>query len=127
MTDTPFTIRAIDDVAPYAGPHQIPGIRFRPARAALGVRAWGMNVLELDPHCERYPEHDHVADGQEEVYVVLSGSAVLVVDGREEGVVKVGDMVRVAPAQRRKFVTREQGVQLLALGATPGAAFTPTL
>ena len=29
----------IDDIAPYEGPHAIPGVRFRAARAAVGVRS----------------------------------------------------------------------------------------
>ena len=54
-------------MAPYDGPHAIPGIRFRAIASALGITAWGMNVLELDPACERYPQHDHEKDGQERV------------------------------------------------------------
>lgn len=124
MTD--ITVRSIAQIPAYTGPHEIPGVRFRPARAALGVTAWGMNVLELDPHTDGYPEHDHVADGQEEVYVVLEGSAVLQIDG-EERVVERGDLVRVPPAVRRKFVTRASSVTLLALGGTPGQVYTPNL
>ena len=45
----------IKDIAPYAGPNAIPGIRFRAARQVLGVTAWGMNVLELDAHCTGHP------------------------------------------------------------------------
>ena len=119
-----ITIKNIADIAHYQGPHEIPGIRFRPVREALGVTAWGMNVLELDPHCSGYPQHDHGADGQEEVYLVLEGSVVLQAEGRETELGR-GAMVRVAPSISRKFVTREEGVILLALGATPGRAYEP--
>ena len=71
-------------------------------------------------------EHDHDRDGQEEVYVVLEGSVVLVIDGAER-VLVAGDMARVAPEVRRKLVTRAEGARILALGGTPGAAFVPTL
>ncbi len=108
----------------YEGPHAIPGIRFRQARATLGVTAWGMNVLEIAAGCTGYPEHDHRKDGQEEVYVVLEGSAVLVADGREYPM-PTGAMVRVPPQVTRGFRT-EQGVVLLALGATPGVAYAPS-
>jgi uncharacterized cupin superfamily protein len=120
-----ITIDNVATLAAYAGPHAIPGIRFRSAREPLGVSAWGMNVLELDANNQGYPEHDHVADGQEELYVVLDGSAVLIADGQERVVVR-GDMVRVAPAIRRKFVTRDSSVRMLAIGGTPGKAYTPS-
>ena len=115
----------IDDIAPYEGPHAIPGVRFRAARAAVGVSAWGMNVIELDPHNTGYPEHDHEQDGQEELYVVLDGAAVLHANGAETPV-RRGDLVRVGPSVTRKFVTGEQGVRLLALGGTPGKAYEPS-
>jgi uncharacterized cupin superfamily protein len=85
-----------------------------------------MNVLELDPGNTGHPEHDHVGDGQEEVYVVLEGSVVLVTEGSER-VLVAGDMARVAPQVRRKLVTREVGVRVLAIGGTPGVAFVPVL
>lgn len=112
----------ITDVAPYAGPHAIPGIRFRALRPALGVTAWGMNVLELDPGCEGYPTHDHVADGQEEVYLVLDGTIVLQI-GDTERVLARGDAVRVPAGVTRKLVTKDAGATVLALGATPGKAY----
>lgn len=115
-------ITAIDAISAYSGPHAIPGIRFRPARQAMGVTAWGMNVIEIDPGCEGYPDHDHKGDDQEEVYVILEGSAVLQAHG-EEQVVRAGQMIRVEPGVHRKFVTRDEGVRFLAIGGTPGKAY----
>lgn len=118
------TIMDISDIEPYSGPHALPGIRYRAARQALGVEAWGMNVIELDPHCVDYPEHNHVADGQEEVYVILDGSATVhLADARRE--LHRGQMMRVAPSQVRKFTTSEDAVTLLIIGGTPGAAYAP--
>lgn len=123
---TSFTLMKSKDIPAYSGPHAIPGIRFRAARQALGVSAWGMNLLELDPHNTGHPVHNHQADGQEEVYFVVDGVAFLVVDGAETRVER-GDFVRVPPAVTRQFITKEQGVVMLAMGGTPGKAFTPTL
>ncbi|MFO0615704.1 MAG: cupin domain-containing protein [Polyangiaceae bacterium] len=120
------TVKHRRDIPAYVGPNAIPGIRFRAARAALGVTAWGMNVLELDPGTDGYPEHDHVGDGQEEVYIVLDGSVILRT-GEEEVALRQGDMARVPPEVRRKLVTRESSAVVLAIGATPGKAFTPTM
>ena len=121
-----ITIQNIEAIAPYEGPHAIPGIRFRPARTALGVTSWGMNVIELDPNNTGYPEHDHASEGHEEVYLVLRGTVVLQADG-EERTLGQGDMVRVPPELARKFVTKDQGVTLLALGGTPGEAYKPSM
>ena len=118
------TLKKIDEIPAYAGPNAIPGMRFRPAGRALGVTAWGMNVIEIDPGCTRYPEHDHAKDGQEEVYVVLRGSAVVQLSG-EEHQVGEGSLVRAGPQQRRKFIPGPSGVTLLALGATPGQPYKP--
>ncbi|MBL8683467.1 MAG: cupin domain-containing protein [Myxococcales bacterium] len=115
-------IKHIEEIAPYEGEHAIQGIRFRPARQALGVSAWGMNVFDIDPHTTGHPEHDHKHDGQEELYVVLEGSIVLIADGKETKVTR-GQMVRVGPETTRKIVTREEGARVLALGATPNKAY----
>jgi quercetin dioxygenase-like cupin family protein len=122
----PITVKKIDQIEPYAGPNAIPGIRFRPARQALGVSSWGMSVIELDPGCSGYPEHDHESEGHEEVYLVLRGSIVLQAGGSER-VLTQGDFVRVAPEMKRKFVTRGEGAALLALGGTPGKPYAPAM
>jgi uncharacterized cupin superfamily protein len=119
-----IVVTNIAQIAHYQGEHAIDGLRFRPVRQAMGVSAWGMNVLEFDAACEGYPDHDHAADGQEEVYLVLDGSLVLVAEGVEH-VLTRGDMVRVPAHTVRKFVTRGETATLLALGSTPGAAYAP--
>lgn len=121
-----ITLKKLVDIEAYAGPNAIDGIRFRPARPALGISSWGMNVLELDPNCANYPEHHHGKDNHEEVYVVLRGSVFLQAKG-EEWRLDAGDMVRVAPPVSRKFVTREAGATLLAIGGTPGKPYEPSM
>ncbi|MBL9038540.1 MAG: cupin domain-containing protein [Archangium sp.] len=119
-----LTVKNRRDIAAHTGPGTIPGIRFRSARQALGVSAWGMNVIELDPSCTDYPAHNHDHDRQEELYVVLEGEAVLKTDGAER-VVRQGDFVRVPPEITRQFITRGTGVVLLAIGGTPGRPYAP--
>jgi mannose-6-phosphate isomerase-like protein (cupin superfamily) len=116
------TIKKIGECDYYTGPNAIPGIKFRSAGRQLGVTAWGMNVLEIAAGCTEYPEHDHVSDGQEEVYVVLNGSATLKTsDGQFE--IETGMMIRVAPGTTRKFLPGKDGLTILAIGATPGQAY----
>ena len=119
-----ITVKTIGELGYYEGPNAIPGIRFRHAARDLGVTGWGMNVLEIEPNCSGYPQHDHAADGQEEVYVALRGSAILHAGGKEIRF-GAGTLVRVGPTVIRKFVTGGDGLTLLALGATPGKAYAP--
>jgi len=114
--------KRLQDLAAYEGPNRIERIRFRAAAGPLGVRAWGMNVLELDPRCTGYPQHDHAKDGQEEVYFIVSGRAQLQL-GDETIDVDAGMFVRVGPNQIRKFVTTDSPVTILAIGGTPGQAY----
>jgi len=116
------TKKAIFELAYYQGDHAIPGIKFRYAARELGVSAWGMNVIEIDAGCTAYPEHDHLQDGQEEVYVILRGSATLHAGG-QEWPLEEGELVRVGPKIRRKIVPGARGVTMLAIGGTPGKAY----
>ncbi len=118
------TVKKIEEIGYYQGQNAINGIRFRHAGKDLGVTAFGMNVLEIESGCASYPEHDHTGDGQEEVYVILRGSATLDT-GTEALLLGAGTLVRVGPDQKRKFLPGPEGVTLLALGATPGKAYEP--
>ena len=116
--------KRIEEIEAYAGPNAIPGIRFRPAARKLGVTAWGMNVIEIASGCSAYPEHDHVKDGQEEVYLCLRGGGTLHA-GDADIALEPGTFVRVAPGQKRKILPGSAGITVLALGATPGKAYEP--
>jgi mannose-6-phosphate isomerase-like protein (cupin superfamily) len=88
----------------------------------LGVQAFGLQVLDLPAGFADYPEHDHAHDRQEEVYVVLTGAAQLVVDG-ERVHADAGSLVRVEPAAKRTLVPGPEGVRVLAIGCAPGSDY----
>jgi uncharacterized cupin superfamily protein len=92
------------------------------ARASLGVTSFGMQVENFPPHFEHFPEHDHAADGQEEVYTALTGSATLHAGGQTYRL-EPGVFARVGADVTRKITTGEEPVRLLALGATPGQVY----
>jgi uncharacterized cupin superfamily protein len=119
------TIKHYLDIPAYEGPHAIEKIRFRSARPALGVSAWGMNILELEPGCETCPKHDHTADQQEEVYVVLEGKVDLLTPGDRQTLTR-GMFARVAHDVTRQLVTTDSRAVVLALGGTPGKAYVST-
>jgi mannose-6-phosphate isomerase-like protein (cupin superfamily) len=113
------TIKQFDELASYNEEG-----RFRYAGKSLGVSSWGMNILKLPAQWSDYPDHDHLKDGQEEVYLVLEGSAQLNA-GTETFSLEPGLLARVGPGQKRKIVPGPNGVTLLALGGTPGKAYAP--
>lgn len=88
----------------------------------LGVQSFGLQVLDLPPAFPGYPAHDHAEDGQEEVYVVLAGSAEFEV-GSEHVDAGAGTMLRVDAELRRTLVPGPDGVRILAIGCTPGGAY----
>jgi uncharacterized cupin superfamily protein len=101
--------------------------RFLPLRRMLGVTSFGLNQILLRPG-QRGRIHRHTA--QEEVYVVLSGTLTLGVEG-EERELGQGELARVAPDVRRQISNRgTEDVLLLALGGhgehvgRDGEAFT---
>jgi mannose-6-phosphate isomerase-like protein (cupin superfamily) len=94
------------------------------ARAELGVTSFGMQVVDLPPSYADYPEHDHAEEAQEEVFAVLHGSGHMDVEGEQvELTPKV--LIRVGAATKRKIYAGPNGLRLLAVGGTPGAAYAP--
>ena len=113
-----LTVKRIDEM------EGIYGGAFKRARAELGVESFGMQVIDMPPNLEQYPEHDHAETGQEEVFVVLRGGGEIEVDG-DRHPINADVMVRVGPGARRKIWPGPDGMRVLALGATPGAVYSP--
>jgi hypothetical protein len=107
-----FTMKRIDELA------SIQHGAVKLAGDELGVRTFGLQVLDLPPGFADYPEHDHAVDGQEEVYLVIGGGGDFIVAG-ERVPVEVGTMLRVGPEARRKLVPGSSGARVLAIGCAP--------
>jgi uncharacterized cupin superfamily protein len=89
------------------------GERFLTLRRELGLTAFGLNQIVLQPG-QRGRIHTH--ERQEEVFLVLEGNLTLIVE-QEDHELGPGDLIRVAPALRRQLVNRGPGrVVLVALG-----------
>jgi len=110
-------VKRFDELDSYQG-------QFLYAGRGLGVTAWGMNIIKMPPNWKDYPNHDHLKDGQEEVYVVLQGSAKLEAGG-QSWTLEPGLLARVAPGQQRKITPGDDGAVVLALGGTPGKVYQP--
>jgi hypothetical protein len=96
----------------------------RLVRPALGITAFGVNVMDLPPDYET-EAHDERDTGQEELYVALEGSGAVVVDG---GPARLDfdpeRAVRVGPETPRTLVSGPDGMRVLVVRATPGEPYT---
>lgn len=93
--------------------------RFIPVREHLGIHSFGINAIRRGEDGTLINEHDEAGSGQEEVYVVLDGTATFEIDG-ETFDAPAGTFVSVPPESRRKATG---DATVLALGGTPGEPF----
>ena len=111
-----YAVKKIDEMeAVYGG-------GFKRARAELGVESFGMQIIDMPPSYDGYPEHDHAGDGQEEVYVTLRGGGEIEIEG-ERRPLDPDHVARVGPGVTRKVWPGEGGIRLLVLGGRPGEAY----
>src|SRR5919199_1881673 len=74
-----------------------------PVREHLGIQAFGINAYTPDEDGRLISEHDEAGSGQEELYIVLDGTATFEVDG-ETVDAPAGTFVFVRPESRRTGV-----------------------
>jgi uncharacterized cupin superfamily protein len=113
MSDyTIVNLRQVEDSAPKFG--LAPNIEARFPKHELGCRIGAVSLQRLAPGF-RFPFGHRHAD-QEELYVILDGSARMAL---EDDVVDVRtwDVVRVAPGTMHGIEAGPEGVELLAFGA----------
>jgi hypothetical protein len=113
-----YAVKKIDEMeAVYLG-------SFKRVRAELGVESFGIQIIDMPPNFDRYPEHDHAESGQEEVFLSLRGGGEIEIDG-ERFPLDPDHVVRVGPQAKRKLWPGPDGIRILALGGTPGQLYEP--
>jgi uncharacterized cupin superfamily protein len=94
------------------------------ARKALGTTACGYNLVEIGPGGQ-IPEHDESGSGQVELYLILEGDAVLVLDG-EEIPAPAGTFASLEPSVSRTIRNRSGAVvTALLVGVDPKGNYEP--
>jgi quercetin dioxygenase-like cupin family protein len=86
-----YTIKRLDDCETNG--------RWSLVRRGLGVESFGLYVVEIEQGYS-IPEHNELERDQEEVFIVLEGEAVMVIDG-EDHPAPAGTFTRVAPPLMR--------------------------
>ncbi len=101
----------VQDMAPKFG---MEGIESRFARTNLELEKSGVSYFRLDPGFRAPFGHTH--SEQEEVYVIISGSARVAVG---DEVVELGelDAIRIAPETMHGMEAGSDGAEILAFGA----------
>jgi uncharacterized cupin superfamily protein len=94
------------------------------ARKALGTDCFGYNLVEIGPG-GKIPEHSESGSGQVELYVILEGEAVFVLDG-EDVPAPAGTFASVEPESTRTIHNRSEApVTALLIGVDPSGNYEP--
>jgi len=112
MTYTKTNLRQVENAAPAFD--MPPEMEARFARRAIGGETLGLSLFTLAPGFRIPFGHKH--ESQEEVYVVVRGSARVKVD---DEIVELGewDAIRFPKATMRQMEAGPEGVEYLAFGA----------
>ena len=102
----------VEDQAPKFG--MSPDMEFRSARVPLEMQNAGVSFLRVAPGFRVPFGHHH--NVQEEVYVIVGGSARLKLDD-EVVELKQWDAVRIAKETMRNFEGGPEGAEVIAFGA----------
>jgi mannose-6-phosphate isomerase-like protein (cupin superfamily) len=104
-----------------------PDPEWRPLQHFFRLSAFGANAFTArEAGAVLVEEHDETASGQEELYVVVSGSAAFVVDGERVDAPAVTVVAVRDAAVRRAATAAEPETTLLALGAPARERFEST-
>lgn len=116
MSEMRFIVKHVDELERSG--------RWTLARRSLGLQSFGMNVVDIDPG-GRIPEHDETDRDHEEVYIVLSGTAVAIVDGVEHPA-PAGTYVRLDPEPLRTIANvGEEPARVLIVSAPRSSGYEP--
>jgi mannose-6-phosphate isomerase-like protein (cupin superfamily) len=94
------------------------GLTWRPVRRHFDIQAFGVNAYTADQAGKRVVEEHREEGGHEELYVVLSGRAIFMLDGEEHDA-PAGTLVHCPPGTPRGAVAAEPGTTVLGIGAKP--------
>jgi hypothetical protein len=90
-----------------------------PVREHFGIRSFGINAFTANDEGKLIGDHDEAGSGQEELYLVVDGTATFEIDGETVEATQ-GTLVYVGPEARR---TATGSGTVLVIGGTPGETY----
>ncbi len=116
-----YTIRHRDEFESMEGSGET---TWRLARKALDTSSFGFNLVDIAPGGQ-IPEHHEAESGQVELYVILTGEAVLRIEG-EDHPAPAGTFASIEPAATRTILNRSDAdVNALLIGVRPSEGYEP--
>lgn len=91
----------------------------------MGITSFGVNGKSVDKDESLTPEHTEVDSKQEELFIIISGSAEFRLDGKTQ-VLKTGSLLAIEPQVMRSAKALEDNTTMLIIGGQPGKAFNPS-
>jgi len=114
---TIVNLQEVEDAAKKFG--MPPGLEARFARSALRLQKSGVTLFKVGPDFRVPWGHRH--RDQEEVYLVLRGSATVAFGDGETAELREWDAVRIPADEARSFKSGPDGAEVLAFGASEQA------
>ncbi|WP_073389539.1 cupin domain-containing protein [Jatrophihabitans endophyticus] len=99
------------------GPHPAASPFDKRVSEALGITAFEVYTVELPPHAETV-RHDHLADGVEDLYFVVTGDGWVLIDD-EPVPIRTGQFIAVTIGTPRQVRAGADGLTIVALCAEP--------
>jgi hypothetical protein len=121
----PYEVATLDELKRIPVMH---GLEWRPIRRRFGISAFGINAYTAaKPGDWVVEEHDETALGHQEMYIVVRGRAKLTLNGEDVDAPAGAVVFLEDPSVKRLAIAEEEGTTVLAIGAKPGEAFTPSV
>jgi hypothetical protein len=121
--DPGYVVLSIDDLDQFESTDGT--LILSPLRRRIGFRPFGVNVWVAHKAGDRVIEEHRERDGPEELYVVLRGTARFQL-ADEAFDAPAGTFVHAPPNTLRGAIALANDTRVLAMGAKPGEAFTPS-
>jgi quercetin dioxygenase-like cupin family protein len=119
-----YEVLSLDDLGRYPGPTGATQV-LMPIRRRIGLRPFGVNAWVGEHRGDHVIERHSEVGGHEELYLVLRGVAQFTL-GDDTFDAPVGMLVHAKPGTLREAIAGEPETVVLAVGAKPGEAFSPS-
>ena len=120
-----FWVRRLDEV-PLVPTDDPDDFDWYPLQHHFGVSAFGVNVFGGDAGIELVAQHDERESGQEELYVVVRGSARFTLNGEKHDAPAVSVAAVPDASVTRAAIAIEDHTLLLVVGAPADSGFATT-